>query len=340
MSLLDSIGKKEIWVTGKGGIGKTTTSAALALHYAMKREWVLAFDIDGYHSMPDALNAEQIKDCRFRVPENEVHHLFYDKIYQEHNLDLDLCLVSPRKIVEQVKENRKKNPANRTKGLPRYFGILHMYDVLDQLGVLTASNDLAALCLITAERNIHINNAKRQDNPQGRLIYDNQSSNATIELLSRASSAVDRLKNMKKHNLEWRAKAAIAGWKDLGAFVKDDYIKNIEEYVRQFSNLTECVKDPQKTFYLVVSGAGRSTEIQETERLVMELKETGFPVGAILFNKVNQTTLANIQQYKNGMQSVPVYTSPQLEVFEKEKDVRVCLKEFNSAIKPFSNNTP
>ena len=75
MDLLERLGHKEIWVTGKGGIGKTTTSAALALHCSQQKEWVLAFDVDGYHSMPDALNAAQQPNCTFRVPENEVYTL-------------------------------------------------------------------------------------------------------------------------------------------------------------------------------------------------------------------------------------------------------------------------
>ena len=336
--LLDIIGNREIWVTGKGGIGKTTTTSALALHYARQKEWVLAFDIDGYHSMPDALDAEPQKGCRFRIPENIVYTLFDDAQYNEIKVDLDVCLVSPRKIVEQVKAGRETNRANRAEGLPEYFGILHMYDVLDQLGVLTASNDLAALCLIAAERQRRLNmpSVKNQE-IQARFVYDNQSSNATIDLLDRALNTVDRLKNMKEHNLEWRMKTTIAGWKDMNAFVKDDYIRHIERYIEEFSALNAVVKDPAKTFYLVVSGTGRSTEIQETERLVQELKESGFPVGAILFNKVNAATIRNIERFRDGMFQVPVYIAPQLDIFEREKDVRVCLGEFVSAIKPLSS---
>ncbi len=329
--LISLIGNREVWVTGKGGIGKTTVSAALSLKYARAGEWVLAFDVDGYHSMPDALNVSPHKDCRFRIPENEVFTL-----YDEPNigLDLDLCLVSPGKIVEQVRQNRKTSPGDRTKGMSPYFKILHLYDVLEQLGTLVASEDLAALCLMSGERAKRLGSPEIQDGiKKARFIYDNQSSNATIELLERAKQCVERIRVMKKHRKRWSVGSKLAGWPDLGAFVRDDYVDNIDKYVSAFENFRDAVKSQERTVYVVASGA-RKTELDETQRLVAELKEKRFPVEAVVVNRLTEHQRPNLESYDGKICNVPIFTVPDLPVFESSRDVKEILSEFLENVRP------
>ena len=45
-----------IFVGGKGGVGKTTTAAALASHYASQQKKTLIVSTDPAHSLGDVLN--------------------------------------------------------------------------------------------------------------------------------------------------------------------------------------------------------------------------------------------------------------------------------------------
>ncbi len=326
MELLDLLGEKEIWVTGKGGIGKTTTAAALALHYAQNDERVLVFDVDGYHSMQDSLAVEPQEGFRFKIPENKRYPLF-----DELGVDLDLCLVSPSRIVEQVQSNRVKHHANRTHGLAPYFGILHLYDVLDQLGTFVASKDLAALCLICNERALW-----RNSPGQARFIYDNQSSNATIDLIARATSAVGRLDAMKQHKTRWNLGARAAGWPDMSAFVKDDYVDKIDRYIAAFEDLGKTVRDPAASAYLIVTGA-RRTELTETHRLVQELQEGGYPVQAVLVNRLASFQEKNLDPLKKGLLGVPVFFTPDLPVFESDMPQTECLGKLIRSVERYSD---
>jgi len=53
MTLDNMLKKKVLFVTGKGGVGKSTLSAAIALRLAKEGNKVLAIDADPAHSLPD-----------------------------------------------------------------------------------------------------------------------------------------------------------------------------------------------------------------------------------------------------------------------------------------------
>lgn len=53
MLLEEILKKKVIFITGKGGVGKSTTSAAVSYYLAEQGNRVLTIDADPAHSMPD-----------------------------------------------------------------------------------------------------------------------------------------------------------------------------------------------------------------------------------------------------------------------------------------------
>ena len=277
MELVELLKDKEmILVTGKGGTGKTTLSAVLSLYFSEGEGSVFTFDVDPAHSMHDNLGfGRGSKDGKVGVLENRPL-MPLKKIDRERNLFL--MLVTPQKIINHLARAREEQLENRAEGLPAYQEVLHMYSVVQQLGVPVAMKGFVALNMIGSEGEEARGNGAK-------VICDMEPSGGTLDLLDDATYAVERLKGMAKSKTRWSLIAKAAGWPDIARFAKkSQYLKDIEQHAETFQNFNKLIKDPDRTAFVIASSPEQDV-LNETSRLRNQLEERGFSVSAIVFNK-------------------------------------------------------
>ncbi|MBU0628008.1 MAG: arsenical pump-driving ATPase GET3 [Nanoarchaeota archaeon] len=262
---------------------------------------------------------------------------------------MSILLVSPDKIVGHVRRGGKEKRKNRAAGLPSYQEVLHLYDVVEQLGVPVAMEPFAALNVMVSERIAQI----KKNGGITQIVYDLEPSNGTLQLLRQAKQSVDRFSVMKQHRTKWNLIARAAGWPDIARFAsKSEYVTHIESFQAAYNDFLAKIQDPNYTSFIIVSSP-EDIVLKETTRLRRELEKRGFPVAAIVFNKdyqhmpadrVNGTTLEhtpqlherNVRRYiaqsgfKGSYFSVPLV--PELEVVANLSEKRIALERYIKSI--------
>jgi len=273
MELVELLKDKEmIMVTGKGGTGKTTLSAALSIYFSDDKSPVFVFDVDPAHSMQDNLGTSEVIS---RVPENRPI-LPLKRLDKERKLEI--MLVTPERIIEHLARAREERAKNRAEGLQPYHEVLHMYSVVQQLGVPVAMKGFVTLNILASE-------GKKAREGGAKIICDMEPSGGTLDLLDDATYAVERLKGMADSKLKWSLIARAAGWPDIARFAqKSQYLQDIEQHTETFRKFNELIKDPNRTAFIITSSPEQDV-LKETSRLRLQLENRDFFVSAIVFNK-------------------------------------------------------
>jgi arsenite-transporting ATPase len=245
--------------TGKGGVGKTTTAAATALHAARSGITTLVISADPAHSLADAL------DVRLGSKPTEV----FDGLFAQQ--------VDPRARSEQS-----------WRGVQEY-----LVAALDDLGVdPLAAEELTELP--GADEVFSLLEVRDQvlHGPWGLVIVDCAPSAETLRLLAAPevfSRYVRRLLPMDRRIARIVAVARRPGWagKPGSAGLPmpgDGVVEAAERFAAELAGVQEVLRAPSTSVRLVLTA--ESVVLAETRRTWTALALHGFAVDAVVANRV------------------------------------------------------
>ena len=302
MNSLPLEGRSILFVGGKGGVGKSTTAASLAVHLADSGEQILLVSTDPAHSLGDLFGAAVGDQKREIIP-------------GLHALEID-----PREEVERY--------LARVKSTMRHYVQPTMYSEIERQIELTrhspGSEEAALMDRVTT---LMQEGATSHD----RIIFDTAPTGHTLRLLAlpeimaawttgllksreRSDSlgkAVDRLRGREQASGD-----ELAWFDDAEEEVTDERTQKIQEVLlerqRRFSKARRLLLDPATTAFILVLIPEKLPVLESVKTLAV-LKEHKVPVAGMVVNR----TLPNNQALGEFLESRRSQEAEYLQQIEK-----------------------
>lgn len=251
MSLLH---KKIYFVGGKGGVGKSTSSAALALLLSSEGKKVLLVSTDPAHNTGDIFHVK-LKGKITPVLDGL------------HILEIDSDLES-KNYIESVKMNLK--------GLVKSSMVAEVHRQIDLAATSPGAEEAALFDRITS---IILDEVKNYD----AIVFDTAPTGHTLRLLTLPELMgvwMDGLlERRRKVNDNYNQ------WMNDGEKVDDPIYEKLQERKNKFMKVRNILLDQQTTEYLFVLNAER-LPILETKKAIETLKQHGIEVKTLIVNKL------------------------------------------------------
>ncbi|CAN5806033.1 arsenical pump-driving ATPase [soil metagenome] len=248
-----TVGSRWTLVGGKGGVGKTTTAAALAVEMADAGERVLILSVDPAHSLGDALGQRLGPEP---IPVEGVPGLEAMEVSAEH--ERERFLASNRgQLLRLIERGTYLDEADAA-------GFVDL--------ALPGMDELAALLRLLAlvhgsDRSVVLDTA-----PTGHTLR-------LLELPSLARGWLEALQAMEeKHQ-------AVAGALT-GSVRIDDISDMLSTFDRELASLETLLRDPDRTRFLLVSTA-EPVVLAETERFRQSLHRLGIAIAGRVVNRAS-----------------------------------------------------
>ena len=302
MNSLPLEGRSILFVGGKGGVGKSTTAASLAVHLADSGEQILLVSTDPAHSLGDLFGAAVGDQKREIIP-------------GLHALEID-----PGQEVERY--------LARVKSTMRHYVQPTMYSEIERQIELTrhspGSEEAALMDRVTT---LMQEGATSHD----RIIFDTAPTGHTLRLLAlpeimaawttgllksreRSDSlgkAVDRLRGREQASGD-----ELAWFDDAKEEVTDERTQKIQEVLlerqRRFSKARRLLLDPKSTAFILVLIPEKLPVLESVKTLAV-LKEHKVPVAGMVVNR----TLPNNQALGEFLESRRSQEAEYLQQIEK-----------------------
>lgn len=253
--------REVVFFGGKGGVGKTTLAATMALEAACEGHRTLLVSTDPAHSTSDVL------ETRLGGTAREVHPRLWA-------LEID-----PAEEADRYIDDVKARIADSTP--PRL-----MAEVERQIDIARVTPGAEESALFDRFTRI----AEDAGHAYDRLIFDTAPLGHTLRLLSLPelmdawiSGLISRRRKVNVLGRMWRNVAgAAAGAEDSG---EDPVLGALTERQARFRHARALITDPHRTGFVFVV-TPEHLPVAETERSVKMLDKYGIPVAAIFLNQV------------------------------------------------------
>ncbi|ASJ04785.1 ArsA family ATPase [Thermococcus barossii] len=267
--LIPKKGFRTVFVIGKGGVGKTTTSAALAVALSKKGYRTLIVSLDPAHNLGDVFMVK-LKDKPKKLADN---------LYASE-LDME-------KLIKDYLKHLEKNLKHMYRyltviNLEKYFEVLSFSPGIEEYATLEAIREILA-----------------EGDEWDVIVFDTPPTGLTLRVLALPRISLiwaDKLIEIRRKILERRR--AIAKIQGDQKFVvdgeeftlpkdeeEDAVMKELKAYREEVEFVEKVLTDPDKTSVIAVMNP-EMLPLYETERAHESLRKFKVPFNLIVVNKV------------------------------------------------------
>jgi len=271
-----------IFVGGKGGVGKTTTSCCLAVQLAKVRPNVLVVSTDPAHNLSDAFGQ---KFGREPVKVNGSENLFC--------MEVDSSGEQEWEAIEQAQVAQ----GVASDGLESGVGSI-MKDLMTSVPGIDEAMAFAELMKMVQEMNYST------------IVFDTAPTGHTLRLLSfpkTMESAIGKLLELK-NRFSGMITQVTAFLGQGGAEGVEQMINKLEQLKGLIDQVHNQIRNPEKTTFVCVC-IPEFLSIYETERLVQELSKNEIDTHNVVVNQVlfpDKDAEDLVEWYKNTKDSLPM----------------------------------